>query len=114
MDPLHSQEHEKERLDPQKGHRPGLSEAWSGNVCFTRDLLPRATTLGGVHFAGGYGGHGVAMATYLGTLVAERLLGETDRNPFRDLPWAPIPAYDGRPWFLPAVGAYYALQDWLG
>jgi glycine/D-amino acid oxidase-like deaminating enzyme len=89
----------------------GIDWAWSGNVCFTPDLLPRATTLGGVHFAGGYAGHGVAMATYLGTLVGERLLGEPDRNPFRDLPWKAIPAYDGRPWFLPAVGAYYALQD---
>jgi hypothetical protein len=25
----------------------------------------------------------------------------------------PLPFYDGRPWFLPLVGAYYRVKDWL-
>jgi glycine/D-amino acid oxidase-like deaminating enzyme len=97
---------------------PGLSDvplqyAWGGNVCFTRDLLPRAGRLDGLHYALGYGGHGVAMATYLGDVAADLLLGRGDRNPFRDLPFPALPLYDGRPWFLPAVGAWYRLLDWV-
>ena len=86
---------------------------WSGNVCFTRDLLPRAGRLNGIHYALGYAGHGVAMASYLGDAVADVILGREDRNPFRDLPFDPIPFYDGRPWFLPFVGGWYKLVDWL-
>lgn len=86
---------------------------WSGNVCFTRDLLPRAGRLNGIHYALGYAGHGVAMASYLGDVVADVILGRPDRNPFRDLPFDRIPFYDGRPWFLPFVGAWYKLVDWL-
>ncbi len=86
---------------------------WGGNVCFTRDLLPRAGRLNGVHYALGYAGHGVAMASYLGDVVADMILGRPDRNPFRDLPFDPIPFYDGRPWFLPFVAAWYRVLDWL-
>jgi glycine/D-amino acid oxidase-like deaminating enzyme len=87
--------------------------AWSGNVCFTRDLLPRAGRLDGVHHALGYGGHGVAMATYLGEKTAGLILGDRDRNPFADLPFETIPLYDGRPWFLPLVGLSYRILDWI-
>jgi glycine/D-amino acid oxidase-like deaminating enzyme len=87
--------------------------AWGGNVCFTADLLPRAGRLDGLHYALGYAGHGVAMATYLGDVVADLVLGRADRNPFRDLPFPAIPLYDGRPWFLPLVGAAYRVLDWL-
>jgi glycine/D-amino acid oxidase-like deaminating enzyme len=87
--------------------------AWSGNVCFTPDLLPRSGCLDGVHYAMGYGGHGVAMATYLGTLAAERLLRGEDRSPFRGFRFGAIPLYSGRPWFLPLVGAYYKGCDLL-
>jgi glycine/D-amino acid oxidase-like deaminating enzyme len=82
-------------------------------VCFTTDLLPRAGVLDDIHYALGYGGHGVAMATYLGDVIADVVLGGPDRNPFRGLPFPPIPLYDGRPWFLPFVGAAYRVLDWV-
>ena len=91
----------------------GVAYAWSGNVCFTLDLLPRAGRLDGVHYAMGYGGHGVAMATYLGDVMADALLGRPDRNPFRGLPFPAIPLYGGRPWFLPFAGLWYKLRDWI-
>lgn len=91
-----------------------LEYAWSGNVCFTLDLLPRAGRLDGIHYALGYGGHGVAMASYLGDLMAGTILGGAGKpNPFRGLPFPAIPLYGGRPWFLPLAGAYYKLRDWL-
>jgi glycine/D-amino acid oxidase-like deaminating enzyme len=86
--------------------------AWSGNVCFTPDLLPRAGRLHGLHFAMGYAGHGVAMATWLGDVVADLMLGRADRNPLAGLAFRAIPAYEGRPWFLPLAGLWYKLRDW--
>jgi len=88
--------------------------AWSGTVGFTRDQLPHAgTSVDGLHYAAGYCGHGVAMATYLGGLMARRMLGETIAHPLIDRAWPAIPLYDGRPWFLPLVGAFYRLKDWI-
>lgn len=97
---------------------PGLSGvaleyAWSGNVCFTTDLLPHAGRMHGLHYAMGYGGHGVAMASLLGDVMADAILGRADRNPFRELPFRAIPLYEGRPWFLPLAGLWYKLRDWL-
>jgi glycine/D-amino acid oxidase-like deaminating enzyme len=88
--------------------------AWSGNVCFTRDMFPHAGRLeDGVYYAMGYGGHGVAMASYLGAKMADVILGQADENPFRDLRFDTIPLYDGRPWFLPFAGLWYKFLDWI-
>jgi glycine/D-amino acid oxidase-like deaminating enzyme len=90
-----------------------IEYAWSGNVAFTRDEMPRAGRLDGLHYAGGYCGHGIAMATYLGDQIARRLAGEPIVNPLFDDRFAAIPLYSGTPWFLPLVGAYYRVKDWL-
>jgi glycine/D-amino acid oxidase-like deaminating enzyme len=90
-----------------------LDYAWGGIVAFTRDRLPHAGVLNGIHFAGGYCGHGIAMATWLGEQIARRVSGERVSNPFIGDRFPPIPMYSGRPWFLPLVGAYYQVKDWL-
>jgi glycine/D-amino acid oxidase-like deaminating enzyme len=90
-----------------------LDYAWGGTVAFTRDQLPHAGVLDGVHYAAGYCGHGIAMATCLGEQIARRLAGEQVSSPFVDRDFPAIPIYDGRPWFLPLVGAYYQVKDWL-
>jgi glycine/D-amino acid oxidase-like deaminating enzyme len=90
-----------------------IEYAWSGNVAFTRDLLPHAGRLHGAFYAGGYCGHGVAMATHLGALIARRMAGEQMDHPFLDDHFRAIPLYRGTPWFLPVAGAYYKLLDWL-
>ena len=100
------------RVFPELADVP-LEYAWSGNVCFTPDLLPRAGRLEGVHYALGYAGHGVAMAAWLGDVMADVLLGRPDRNPFRDLPFRAIPLYSGHPWFLPLAGLWYKVLDWV-
>ena len=87
--------------------------AWSGNVAFTRDQLPHAGRSDGAYYAGGYCGHGIAMATHLGALVARLLAGEAIEHPLLGQEFPAIPLYRGRPWFLPLVGAYYRLKDWL-
>ena len=88
-----------------------IDYAWSGHVGFTRDQMPHAGLLDGLFYAGGYCGHGVAMATHLGSLIARRIGGEHLEHPLFDDRFAPIPLYYGRPWFLPLVGVYYRFRD---
>jgi glycine/D-amino acid oxidase-like deaminating enzyme len=90
-----------------------IDYAWGGAVAFTRDQMPRAGRLDGQYYSTGYFGHGIAMATYLGDLIARRIAGETVQHPLIDDNFASIPLYSGRPWFLPLVGAYYRAKDWL-
>jgi glycine/D-amino acid oxidase-like deaminating enzyme len=100
------------RVFPQLAET-AIDYAWGGTVGFTRDQMPRAGLLGGVYYAGGYGGHGIAMATYLGEQIGRRIAGEPIENPLFDDRFPAIPLYSGNPWFLPLVGAYYRLMDVL-
>jgi glycine/D-amino acid oxidase-like deaminating enzyme len=90
-----------------------IEYAWSGHVAFTRDQLPHAGRMDEMFYAGGYSGHGIAMATYLGGLIARRMAGERFEHPLFDDRFSPIPLYYGRPWFLPLVGFYYRFRDWI-
>ena len=90
-----------------------IEYAWCGNVAFTRDQMPHAGRLDQTYYAGGYCGHGIAMATYLGALVARRMAGEPVEHPLLSDRFPAIPLYRGKPWFLPVVGAYYKLRDWI-
>jgi len=89
--------------------------AWGGTLDFAFDMMPHAGKIEGVFYALGYAGHGVALATYLGTKMAETICGEQVDNPFAELPFpgAPLGLYDGRPWFLPFAGAWYKFLDWV-
>ena len=98
------------RVFPQLAGK-SIEYAWGGNVAFTRDQMPRAGKLEGAYFAAGYCGHGIAMATYLGDLIARRLAGESIEHPLMDDRFAPIPMYRGNAWFLPLVGMYYRVRD---
>ncbi len=101
------------RVFPDLAATP-IAYAWSGNVAFTRDEMPHAGCVDGLHFAAGYGGHGIAMATHLGDVMGCRMAGDRTAHPLvSDGPPPSIPLYDGRPWFLPLVGAYYRVLDWL-
>ncbi|MCY1561899.1 hypothetical protein D9M68_992180 [compost metagenome] len=49
----------------------------------------------------------------MGQAMAEVMDGKTEANPWRELNWPAIPGHFGTPWFLPVVGAYYRVQDYL-
>ena len=104
--------HEMTSLFPELSATP-VDYSWSGHVAFTRDQMPHAGRLGGLYYAAGYCGHGIAMATYLGGVMARRIAGEAFEHPLVDRPFSAVPLYDGRPWFLPMVGAYYRFRDWI-
>jgi len=92
-----------------------ITHAWTGNVAFTFDEVPHMGRLDGLHYALGCNGSGVAMMTYLGTMVARKIAGISnyacafDREEFPD-----HPLYNGDPkWLLPVLGPYFRTRDWL-
>jgi glycine/D-amino acid oxidase-like deaminating enzyme len=91
-----------------------ITHTWKGMVCFTFDQLPHIGLQNGIHYAAGCQGSGVAMMTYLGTQVARKIITGTEQQCGLDgLPFPTRPFYTGKPWFLPAVGAYYKTRDAL-
>jgi glycine/D-amino acid oxidase-like deaminating enzyme len=90
-----------------------IEYAWSGKVAYPVDHLPHAGRLGGVHYAMGYCGHGVALATYLGNRMGQVLAGKGEIPDLGTSRFRAIPLYNGVPWFLPFVGGYYRARDWL-
>jgi len=99
-------------IHPQvAGYRVEFS--WGGKVAMTFDRMPHIGRLGGIMHAVGYSGTGVLMSTYLGTRAAEWLGGGAPPALAKlRFPLVPAP-YEGRPWFLPAIGEYFRLQDRL-
>ena len=88
-----------------------IEYAWGGTLDIAFDVMPHAGTEGGLYYALGFAGHGVAMATLLGRLTGDAIAGVPARNPFaRALPAGP-PWYRGNPWFLPLVGTWQRVLD---
>jgi glycine/D-amino acid oxidase-like deaminating enzyme len=96
-------------------HDTEVEFVWGGTLDFAFDIMPHAGQMDGMYYAVGYAGHGVAMATYQGQLMARRISGESPDNPFEGIPFpgAPLGLYNGKPWFLPFAGAYYRFLDWV-
>ncbi len=90
-----------------------IEYGWAGKVCFGRDRMPHAGRLDGVHYALGYAGHGVALSTWLGARMGDALAGRGAVPELTGERLRAIPFYGGTPWFLPAVGGYYRMKDWL-
>ena len=92
-----------------------VSHAWMGYVAYTFDELPHIGETDGLHYAMGYCGSGVGMASYLGMRLGQRVLGDGQgRTGLDDLTFPTRPLYTGQPWFLPATIAWYRLRDRLG
>ncbi|WP_027351029.1 NAD(P)/FAD-dependent oxidoreductase [Halotalea alkalilenta] len=89
-----------------------LSHAWSGKVAMTVDKTAHVGTMDEAHYALGCNGNGVALMSWLGYRLAQKLLESAprplsfDREKFQRLPF-----YDGRPWFLPLASGWFRLRD---
>ncbi len=91
-----------------------ISHSWMGTVAYTFDELAHTGSHEGIHYAMGYCGSGVSMASYLGMRMGLRVLGRSEgRTAFDDLPFPTRPLYNGRPWFLPSIVAWYRWRDRL-
>lgn len=100
-----------DRFPQLKGSK--ITHAWTGNVAFTMDEIPHMGKHQGLHFALGCNGSGIAMMSYLGRETARKIVGKSNRTIAFDMPEFPThPLYNGNPWFLPLVGAYFRSADW--
>lgn len=92
-----------------------ISHSWMGYVGYTFDTLAHTGVRDGLHYAMGYCGSGVGMASYLGMRIGQRVLGlaegETGLDPLR---FQTRPLYTGNPWFLAPSVAYYRWRDGRG
>ena len=89
--------------------------AWGGRVALTADHLPHLNELAPGLLAGlGYNGRGVAMATMMGHVLAERALGlAAPHYRFPASPLRPIPLHALRGVAVTALRMYYRLRDRL-
>jgi len=90
----------------------GISHSWSGTVAFSFDELMHIGQHDGVHYAMGYCGSGVGMASYLGMRLGQQVAGLGEGGTALDnLPFPTRPFYRGNPWFLPAMVGWYQWRD---
>lgn len=90
-----------------------IDYCWGGLVGMTKDRFPRAGEADGLIYGMGYSGHGAQMSTLLGQALADLAMGRQGSNPLEGLAWPPVPALNGKPWFLPLVGLWFGLKDRL-
>jgi glycine/D-amino acid oxidase-like deaminating enzyme len=94
-----------------------IDYVWGGTLDFAFDMMTHVGEMDGVYYSLGYAGHGVAMASHLGKIIAEAMLaGNIKEHPFAqfEFPGAPLGLYNGFPWFLPFAGAWHKILDWVG
>lgn len=90
----------------------GISHSWMGFVAYTFDELPHLGCRDGIHYAMGYCGSGVSLASYLGSKIGQQVLGLAEgRTVLDDIAFQGRPYYWRRPWFLAPSIAYYRWRD---
>jgi len=92
-----------------------IEYSWGGTLAITVNRLPNFGTMmnGKVIYAHGYSGHGLALSTLAGKIIAEKISGFPDRfNFFESIKHISIPGGDffRRPIYSAAI-AYYKMRD---
>ena len=90
-----------------------ITHTWTGKLGITFDLMPHIGKKNGIYYAFGYGGHGLSIATYLGTEIGLLLSGKKDRSPFMEISHQTMFFYRNRPWFIPFAARYFRFLDWV-
>ena len=93
-----------------------IDHVWGGTLAITRTRMPSIGRLqGGLYYAQGYSGHGVALATLGGALIAEAIAGILERfDVFARLPQPSFPGGRLLRWPTLALALTYgALRDRL-
>lgn len=99
---------------PQLKDSP-IEYRWGGKVGFTKDMLPYLGQLeDGSYFAFGYGGHGAAMASMLGKVIAEAIIndGRID-HPLKVEKLRPIPFHSQHAKAVGLIKFYKKFQDFV-
>jgi glycine/D-amino acid oxidase-like deaminating enzyme len=94
---------------------PAWEHRWSGRVALTADHLPHLhEPQPGLLIGLGYNGRGVAMATVMGKLLAERTLGASPGDiGWPVVPIAPVPLHAFRVPVMALVVRWKRFRDWL-
>ena len=92
-----------------------ITHSWFGYVAMNRDMIPRIFSRDGMRYAAGYCGSGVVWARWAGQKAALQRARRRARAAPRSISARrrAVPLFNGKPWFLPAVFAWYELQDRL-
>ena len=91
-----------------------ISHSWMGFVAYTFDTLAHVGRHDGMHYAMGYCGSGVSMASYLGMRTGQKVLGlKEGATGFDATTFETRPLYYGNPWFLGASISFYRWRDRL-
>jgi len=90
-----------------------FTHSWTGKLGVTFDLMPHIGQINGIHYALGYGGHGLSIATYLGTELGLLMTGQKDRSPFMEISHQTMFFYRDKPWFIPFAARYFRFLDWV-
>lgn len=89
---------------------PAIEYAWGGTLDVTSNKLPVYFEQNNLYFSIGFAGHGVALATLIGKLIAEKILNGTnsifERSVIPDMPLAQF-----RNTYLPLMGIYLQAMD---
>ncbi len=101
-----------ERVFPQLAS-VRIDHAWPGDVAITRSRFAAIGRCGDLVYAHGYSGQGVVLATFMGTLIAEVLSGDSRRfDLLAGLPSPPFPGGGALRGPLQVAGMlWYALRD---
>ncbi len=91
-----------------------ISHVWGGQLAVPFDLTPHIGRIGGVWYALGYAGHGVALSTQLGHELGGMLLGESAPSVYSRIPHRGRFYYRGRPWFLGPASILFRTLDRFG
>jgi glycine/D-amino acid oxidase-like deaminating enzyme len=89
-----------------------ITHSWCGFIAYTFDELAHIGQRDGLHYAMGYCGSGVGMASYLGMRLGQQVLGLKEGATALDgLRFETRPFYTGNPWFLAPSIRYYRWRD---
>lgn len=88
-----------------------LTHSWSGRLGVTYDQMPHVGIVNGIHYAYGYSGHGISIASRLGHEVGAMLGGTGPTSKYMDInhPKTIFARLD--PLYLPFVAAYFKFMD---
>jgi glycine/D-amino acid oxidase-like deaminating enzyme len=88
-----------------------ITHSWTGNVAFTYDRTPHIGQVGGIYYAYGYNGHGLAASSYMGREVAKLMNGDLQDSPFFAIPHPRIPMSGLSDQYLPLLTLWFRVLD---
>lgn len=94
-----------------------IDYGWGGTLAITRNRMPCLMRVApNVLSASGYSGHGVALATLAGRILAEAVAGQSERfDLFGSIPQHPFPGGPAMRWPLLVLAmTWFSLRDRLG